>query len=422
MSAIVGTGSKPRASALGSGLDLVFDEKPLPGPKAVAFAVERDHRAGHTLQTACESSHVRCELFENSGALASAMSRSIPDLVFLNVTADAADAVEGIHALSQCAYPGMVQFTSENGVLMVEPLRQLARLHSLQALPPMTKPLELSALKSMLRNVTSTVSQAGVPQFGLEEAIRSGWVQFWYQPKISFRTKTLVGIETFVRVFHPHKGLVPPAAVLRNADERAIIALAHHALTETGVASARLSELGLHPAIAINLSLKALRVLPVARIFRDYVAKTSRQPNWIFDVSEEDIAENRPTLKDLDAVFRSIGIRIAVDNFGGGLLPRAVLKELPISEIKIAPGAVSRCDRSSDDARTCKGMIELAHELGATAVAIGVETVAQSLALQRLGCDVGQGFLFGQPLPLEQIMAIIRQRSVSSSAGSAKTS
>jgi EAL domain-containing protein (putative c-di-GMP-specific phosphodiesterase class I)/CheY-like chemotaxis protein len=396
-------------------LDVSFtDPRPAPGAanRALVYAVESDRANAATLMTVIDGSRAKCEIFSNSVGLINAMSRAAPDMIFLDVSTDGTDAVETLHALSQCAYPGVLQLMSNPGVLMVEPLRQLARLQSLQVLPPLLKPLEISALKKAVRDLGTTVSQAPLPQFHLEEAIHNGWVQFWYQPKISLRNKTLVGMETFVRVFHPHKGLVPPSTVLRNADERALITLAHHALTETGVASARLSELGLNPTIAVNVTLKGLRTLPVARIFRDYIAKTSRQPQWIFDVSEEDIANNSSSIKDLDAVFRSIGIKLAVDNFTGKLLPQTALRELPITEIKLSPAAVAHCATRPDEAASCKALIDMAHQLQATAVAIGVETVAQSMALQQLGCDVGQGFLFGHPLPLEQIINIIRQRSV----------
>lgn len=381
-------------------------------PRALMFAVDSDRSSANTLMAIADAANVKCEVFENCAALSNAMVRRTPDIIFLDVTTEGTDAVESLHALSQCAYPGILQLMSNPGVLMVEPLRQLARLQSLNVQPPLLKPLEISAVKTLLRDLHSTVSQTELAHFRLEEAIRSGWVQFWYQPKIDLRARTLVGMETFVRVFHPHKGLVPPALVLKNADERALVALAHHAMTETAAAGSRLAELGLHPTIAINVTLKALRTIPVARIFRDYVAKTSRQPNWLFDISEEDIANNRPALKDLDAVFRSIGIKLAVDNFTGKLLPRAALRDLPIQELKINPSAVAHCHTRPEDAAHCKTLIDLAHQLGCAAVAIGVETNAQSQALIKLGCDVGQGFLFGHPLPLEQIVAIIRQRSV----------
>lgn len=392
--------------------DIAFEEGAAKPVRALMFAVESDPSAAKTLMAIADSSNVRCEVFQNCAGLANALSRTTPDIVFLDVTMEGTDAVEALHAMSQCAYPGILQLMSTPDVLMVEPLRQLARLQSLQVQAPLLKPLEIAAVKTLLRDVRSTVSQTELPNFQLEEAIRAGWVQFWYQPKISLRTKTLVGMETFVRVFHPHKGLVPPSTVLKNADDRGLIALAHHALVETGAASQRLGDLGLYPTIAVNVTLKALRTIPIARIFRDYVAKTTRQPNWIFDVSEEDIANNRPILKELDAVFRSIGIKLAIDNFNGKLLPRTALRDLPISEIKINPSAVAHCDTKPEDAANCRTLIDLAHEIQATAVAIGVETVGQSQALAKLGCDVGQGFLFGHPLPLEQIIAIIRQRSV----------
>jgi EAL domain-containing protein (putative c-di-GMP-specific phosphodiesterase class I) len=396
--------------------EVAFASPTAPQPqKALVYAVESDRAHANTLMAITDGSRARCEVFSNCAGLVNAMSRATPDMIFLDVTTEGTDAVETLHALSQCAYPGILQLMSRPGVMMVEPLRQLARLQSLQVVAPLAKPLEIATVKGLLRDLRPTISQAQLPQFNLEEAIKHGWVQFWYQPKISLRHKTLVGMETFVRVFHPHKGLVPPATVLRNAEERALTALAHHALNETASASARLSDLGLNPTIAVNVTLNALKILPIARIFRDHMAKTSRQPNWIFDVSEEDIAGNQATLKELDAVFRSVGIRLAVDNFTGKLLPRSALRELPIAEIKLSRATVAHCDSRPDNAAHCKTLIDLAHELQNIAVAIGVETVAQSLALQKLGCDVGQGFLFGHPLPLEQIIAIIRQRSVPAS-------
>jgi diguanylate cyclase len=203
---------------------------------------------------------------------------------------------------------------------------------------------------------------------------------------------------------------------LRNAGDRGLTALTYHALNETSAAGSMLSDLGLHPSITINATLKALKTLPIARIFRDYIAKTGRQPNWIFDVSEEDISENLAATQQLSAIFRSVGVKLAIDNFSGRLLPLAVLREMPISELKLSSSFVANCGSSADHTKICKMLIDLAHDLHCSAVAVGVETAAQSQALQNLGCDIGQGFLFGHPLPLKQITAMIKQRSVSADA------
>jgi EAL domain-containing protein (putative c-di-GMP-specific phosphodiesterase class I) len=155
-----------------------------------------------------------------------------------------------------------------------------------------------------------------------------------------------------------------------------------------------------------------LQTLPITPIFRDYVGRTGHQRNWIFDVSEEDIVKSRSVIKNIGAVFHSVGIRLAIDNFSGRILTRSDLEELPVSEIKLRPKFVTNCDSKLDHSDVCKGLIDLAHNFQCTAVAIGVETTEQCLALQRMGCDVGQGFLFGHPLPLEQFIGMVRRRSI----------
>ena len=402
--------NKIAGAGVGENLDICFQGQTAP---PVVFAVELDSLSTEILLSPAISSQIRCGIFQNRAALVDGMSRNTPDLIFLNVTPEGTNAIEVLHALSQCAYPGILQLMSQRGVSMIEPIRQLAQLHSLQVLPPLIQPIGEPTLKSVLSYLGSGISKIEMPQIRLDDAINNGWVQFWYQPKIDLRTKTLVGIEAFVRLFHPNKGLLSPASVLKNADERSMIALLHHALAETGVASAKLSEMGLKLTITINAPLKALQTLPITPIFRDYVARTGHQRNWIFDVSEEDIVKSRSDIKNIGAVFRSVGIKLAIDNFSGRILTRSDLKELPVSEIKLRPKFVTNCDSKLDHSEVCKGLIDLAHNFQCTAVAIGVETTEQCLALQRMGCDVGQGFLFGHPLPLEQFIGMVRRRSIS---------
>jgi EAL domain-containing protein (putative c-di-GMP-specific phosphodiesterase class I) len=410
MSAVVDQNRNTARLTSGDSPEVAFQQPVAAQP--VVFIVEEDLADATTLLNVAQGSQVRCEVLASCAGLVDAMGRSTPDLIMLEVTTEATNAVETLHALSQRAFPGLLQLVSYPGVAMVEPLRQLAELHSLRILPPITKPIEISTIRSVLRGLTTRVSQAKTSEFAFEEAVKNGWTQFWYQPKISFRNKTLVGIETFVRLFHPNKGLVPAAVALHRAGDRGLTALAHHALLETAAASTMLAELGLNPSITINATLKVLQTLPIARIFRDHVAKTTRQPNWIFDVSEEDISENLATVKHLSAIFRSVGIKLAVDNFSGKMLSLSTLRDLPIAEIKLSPSFVAHCSTNAGHAAVCKALIDLAHDLPCEAVGVGIETVAQSQTLQRLGCDVGQGCLFGHPLPLKQITAMIKQRAV----------
>jgi len=395
----------------GAGTGDVVEIAPTEPARPVVFVVETNSSSTPILLSTAINARIRCEIFENCAALADALSQTTPDLIMLDVSTDGTNAVEVLHALSQCAYPGVLQLMSERNVSMVEPIRQLAQLHSIQVLPPLLKPIDVPALRNVFEHLTSTVSQAGMPQIRLDAAIRSGWIQFWYQPKVDLRAKTLVGLEAFVRLFHPRKGLIPPAVILKNADDSSLTDLMQHALVETGLVAAKLAELGLKPPIAINTSLAGLQTLPLSPAFRDFASKGGQQRNWVFDVSEEDIAKHLPVVNSLGAVLRSLGVKLAIDNFSGRVLARSAIDALPISEFKISPRFVAHCHTKSGHVDVCKALIDLAHDLRSSAVAIGVETAAQCQALQGMGCDVGQGFLFGHPLPFEQIIAMLRQRS-----------
>jgi hypothetical protein len=251
--------------------DVVWEK---PAVRPVAFIVEAAALGSDIILSAALNSEIRCESFDGSAALVAAMAACTPDVVLLDVTTEATNAVEVLHALNKSSYPGLIQLTSHPGVSMVEPIHQLAKLQSLQVLPPLTRPLDQAALRSALKGLTSKVSQSKAQPVRLDEAIRNGWVQFWYQPKIDIRKRSLIGVEAFVRLFHPHKGLMPPAAVLNNADDESLAALLHHALLETQVVCTELSTLGLKVPVSINSTLKALQTLPTTAIFRDNLAKT----------------------------------------------------------------------------------------------------------------------------------------------------
>jgi EAL domain-containing protein (putative c-di-GMP-specific phosphodiesterase class I) len=401
------------AGAQQAGFSDVVWEKPAVLP--VAFVVEAQALGSANALWEALNGAIHCQTFATCAAFTAALAECTPDLVLVDVTTEGTSAVEVLHTLSKSAYPGMIQLISNPGVAMVEPIRQLAQLQSLRALPALTRPMDKAALRGALKDLNAKVSQTKAQPIRLDEAIRNGWVQFWYQPKIDIRKKSLAGLEAFVRIFHPHKGLLPPAAVLNNADDDSLTALLHHALIETQAAGAELSTLGVKLPISINSSLKSLQTLPTSQAFRERLATSGYLRSVIFDVSEEDITRHRSVIEGLGPFFRAAGIRLAIDNFSGRVLPRSTLQDLPIAELKLSPKYVAQCHSHATYGDVCKALIHLAHDLQSAAVAIGVETAAQAQALQQIGCDVGQGFLYGHPLPLDQLVAMIKQRATTQS-------
>ena len=102
--------------------------------------------------------------------------------------------------------------------------------------------------------------------------------------------------------------------------------------------------------------------------------------------------------------------RLAIDDFGKGYASLMKLKELPFAEMKLDRSFVVGCGTDKVHAPICKTVIDLAHSFGALAVGIGLEKASDTMALISMGCDLGQGFLFGQPMPEERFIALLKQR------------
>jgi EAL domain-containing protein (putative c-di-GMP-specific phosphodiesterase class I) len=107
-----------------------------------------------------------------------------------------------------------------------------------------------------------------------------------------------------------------------------------------------------------------------------------------------------------------LNVKLAIDDFGRGYSSLARLKELPFAEIKLDRSFVTDCGTDRSNAPLCKSVIDLAHNFGSAAVAVGIERAADVLALTSMGCDLGQGYLLGQPMPEERLVSLLRQRAV----------
>ena len=114
---------------------------------------------------------------------------------------------------------------------------------------------------------------------------------------------------------------------------------------------------------------------------------------------------------DITKKLEHLEVRLAVDDFGRGYSSLARLKELPFAELKLDRAFVTDCGTDKVNAPLCKTVIDLAHNFGSIAVAVGIEKASDALALVSMGCDYGQGFLLGQPMPEERFIALLRQRA-----------
>ena len=234
---------------------------------------------------------------------------------------------------------------------------------------------------------------------GFERALINHRLHMVYQPKVSLIDGRLVRVEALVRWNDPTLGPIAPSRFVPLAERHGLI----DPLTQWGLRTTLRQWLswrdeGIDTAIAFNISALSLEHLDfpdlVERMCRALDVPTSR---LVLELTE---SATQPLIKLMDTLtrFRIKGIGLAIDDFGTGFSSLMQLRQLPFTEVKIDKFFVDDATTSADSRLIVKTIIDLAHGLGLSVTAEGIETVEQLRLLRELGCDVAQGYLIATPL------------------------
>jgi EAL domain-containing protein (putative c-di-GMP-specific phosphodiesterase class I) len=164
----------------------------------------------------------------------------------------------------------------------------------------------------------------------------------------------------------------------------------------------------------VNIPLNVLAKIPIADIVKNYRPKFDKWPGLTIDIPEDQIIAAPDRAAEMAKQLEPLEVGLAVDDFGRGYASLARLKELPFAEFKLDRALVTDAGSDRANAPLCKTVIDFAHGLGSIAVAVGIEKASAALALVAMGCDYGQGFLLGQPMPEERFVSLLRQRTATS--------
>jgi diguanylate cyclase (GGDEF)-like protein len=238
----------------------------------------------------------------------------------------------------------------------------------------------------------------------LRRAISSDELILHYQPKIAIDTRAVVGVEALVRWKHPDRGMVPPDQFIPDAERSGLIGpLTRHILDMALDQSQRWIDAG-HPLrVAVNLS---ARNLADDRLF-DHVLRSLEirgipPPMLTLEITESAMVTDPERARTLLARLFGLGVKLSIDDFGTGYTSLAQLMTMPIEELKIDRSFVGSMTSDVGSALVVEGIVALAHKLGFTTVAEGIEDEATLEAVTALGCDVAQGYLFARPMPREE--------------------
>ncbi|GAA1763557.1 bifunctional diguanylate cyclase/phosphodiesterase [Luedemannella helvata] len=236
-------------------------------------------------------------------------------------------------------------------------------------------------------------------------ALEHGEFVVEYQPMVSLFEGTLVGVEALVRWRHPKLGRLQPGEFIPLAEETGLILRLGYAVLEEACEQAARwwPEPKPEGFISVNLAVRQVHDPALVTKVFDVLDRTGLDPARLqLEITESSImgtdTEPIAALRELAAR----GIRIAIDDFGTGYSNLAYLRRLPVRELKIAGEFVTGL-RATDaagnptDERILATLVSLAHTLGLTVTAEGVETTAQAERLRAIGCDAAQGWLYGRP-------------------------
>ena len=246
----------------------------------------------------------------------------------------------------------------------------------------------------------------------LRRGIDAGEIDVFYQPIVSLETRVVAGLEVLVRWQHPQQGLLQPSKFLGLAEQAGLLpAITSLVMTES------LRQMGIWQRtltrerpiyIAINLSADALTDMSFVDHLRALIAREGVRPNTVKIEITESVAMRYP---DRARAFlqrlQALGVGVACDDFGTGFSSLASLRDLPFDTLKI--------DRSFLVAEAMEGrggvildtVVALAHGLGMLVVAEGIENEAQAARLLALGCDLGQGYHFSEPLAAREVEKLL---------------
>jgi EAL domain-containing protein (putative c-di-GMP-specific phosphodiesterase class I) len=248
----------------------------------------------------------------------------------------------------------------------------------------------------------------------LSRALATRAFEVHYQPIVKADGGAIVGLEALLRWEHPSRGPIPPNVFVKVAEEAGLMdQLGEFVLRRALSDAARWP--GLY--VAVNLSPLQVRDRRFLDLVSTVLAETKTDPSrLVLEVTEGILIDEPLTAKARLEDLRSLGVRLALDDFGSGYSSLGYLQQLPFDKLKIDRGFVAALDRSANAGVIIQAIVNLGRALGMSVLMEGVETEEQRVLLRLAGCNEMQGFLFARPGPRTEI-----ERLLSGNAAAGRT-
>jgi diguanylate cyclase (GGDEF)-like protein/PAS domain S-box-containing protein len=247
---------------------------------------------------------------------------------------------------------------------------------------------------------------------GMRQALEHEEFCLHYQPKVDLTSGQVIGCEALVRWRHPQRGLVSPADFIPLAEETGLIVpLGTWVLKEACRQSRAWQDEGL-PAlsVAVNLSAHQFRMGNLPQLVKEVLREADLDPRLlVLELTESMVMDDPAGAERAMRMLKDLGVGLSLDDFGTGYSSLNYLRRFAVDSLKIDRSFIHDVATDPSGASVVTSIIDIAHNLGLTAVAEGVETREQLAFLTNCGCDMFQGYLFSKPLPAEEFIDLLRE-------------
>lgn len=292
--------------------------------------------------------------------------------------------------------------------------RDFVRKDALHRLPAaLRREIEAAAARRRIRAAVPALADARASRIehALRGALERGELALHYQPQLDMRTGRITAAEALARWNDPELGEVPPAEFVAIAEASDIgLALGRWTIAEAARQLRRWAAEGRSDLIlSVNLSARHFASgSDLAVYLAEAISGHGLNPrNLRIEITESTLIEHVQSASEVMRRIAALGVEFAVDDFGTSYSSLSYLRRFPISEVKIDRSFIADMTTSAESMVIARGIVAMAHALGARVVAEGVETEAQFGALQRMHCDLVQGYLVGRPVAAAELDAML---------------
>jgi diguanylate cyclase (GGDEF)-like protein len=249
-------------------------------------------------------------------------------------------------------------------------------------------------------------------------AIAAGQIVPYYQPIVDLEHSRTVGFEVLARWMHPQRGVLEPEIFISIAEDTGMIGEMTDRLLERAMQDAK--SWPEHISLFINFSPRQISDPNLAPRVLGLLTKIAFPPHrLVIEITESAVVQKLEDAKAVLQSLRNVGVRVALDDFGTGYSGLYHLRELDLDMIKIDRSFVAQMLAEPQEARMVKAVLSLGRALGLKTTAEGIESEEARELLLKLGCDTGQGFLFGKPEPASVVTEALRAETSALKAGKA---